>query len=212
MYKALVVDLDGTLLDTAKTSMNAVNEALVSEGYPPVEEEYFMGICHNGAWSLMKDAAREEAKEKVDVLYQKYIDIYCEKFYAPPYPHVKEVLMELKKNGIKLAVLSNKVIEIVRKQVEADGLNRYFDFIIGEDGTIPLKPNPKGLYMIADRFGVAVKDMLMLGDAQNDIDAAKNAGMDSCFYLPGIGEITNPNSKPTYKIKDYHELAQIMLG
>ena len=86
-----------------------------------------------------------------------------------------------------------------------------FDLVAGDDGSLPLKPKPEGLFIIAKRLGVDISDVLMIGDAQNDIDAAFNAGIDSCFFTAGIGQLEDPRKAPTYMIDNYDRLVEIVL-
>lgn len=211
MYKALALDLDGTLLQTAKVSMDVVNQVLKSRGFVEIDVSCFNEICHSGVEYLMKKASGIEDPFLQKQLLKEYIEAYKTNYYAPPYPHAIEVCEYLKKQGIKLAVYSNKVLEIVEKQLEAVELNSVIDLVKADDGKNPLKPNPKGLYMIAGEFSVDLNDILMVGDSQNDIETAICAGVDSCFFRSGIGSLEKKDSLPKYVIDDFNELIDIVL-
>ena len=211
MYKALALDLDGTLLQTAEISRRAANHVLETHGFRQIDRKRFDEICHSGAEYLMKEAAQIEEGALSKQLLEEYVETYKRNFEAPPYENAIEICRELKQKGRKLTVYSNKVMTIVKRQLKASGLDKILDLVVADDGSVPLKPDPEGLYHIADLFGVRVSEILMVGDSQNDVDTAENAGADSCFFRMGIGKLEEGKRKPTYEIDKLDELREIVL-
>ena len=195
MYKALALDLDGTLLQTAEISRRAANHVLETHGFRQIDRKRFDEICHSGAEYLMKEAAQIEEGALSKQLLEEYVETYKRNFEAPPYENAIEICRELKQKGRKLAVYSNKVMTIVKRQLKASGLDKILDLVVADDGSVPLKPDPEGIYHIA----------------QNDVDTAENAGADSCFFRMGIGKLEEGKRKPTYEIDKLDELREIVL-
>lgn len=180
MYKTVVFDLDGTLLDTLADLAAAVNYALVKNGLPTRTIDEVRGFVGNGAAVLMQLAAGEERSFEKQLLqdFRDYYGAHCAE-NTKPYDGVCEVLRTLNARGVKTAVLSNKPDFAVK-----DLSQRYFPNLLteaageNEAAGIRKKPAPDALFAIMEKLGSNCSETLYVGDSEVDILTAKNAGVD----------------------------------
>lgn len=191
MFKAIVFDLDGTLLDTIQDLANSMNSVLSTYGYPthPVEKyNYFVG---NGMVNLVKGALPQEVVANESDL-TKYIEAYREEYNkrwddtTRAYEGVPELLDGLTKRGIKMTILSNKPDKFTHLTVTKLLPNWKFDIIYGERPSVPRKPDPAGALEIAEILNIPVKEFLYLGDSGVDMETANAAGMYAVGALWGL--------------------------
>jgi phosphoglycolate phosphatase len=98
-------------------------------------------------------------------------------YHAEPYEHVVQALEELKSRGVKIAVLSNKPHESAVSVVETIFGEGVFDHIQGQTDSVPIKPDPAGVYQILERFAADRSECLYFGDTNTDMLTAHNAGV-----------------------------------
>ncbi len=178
-FDAYIFDLDGTLLDTLPDLHVNVNEALARKGFPPRTIDEVHSFIGNGALALVWSCVPEGTSQAdVDEVYSLFCELYKEygMNLTKPFEGIKEVLTELKAQGKKLGIVSNKFDAGV-KAVEARYLPGYFGCAIGESAEIPRKPEPKGLLFCAETLGVEPSQCVYFGDSASDMRAAHNAGM-----------------------------------
>ena len=178
-YKAVLFDMDGTVLDTLGDLANACNHTLSAFGFPERtrgEVAHFLG---NGAAWLISHAVPEgtgEAKvREVLAAYQPWYDAHCD-IETAPYPGILPLMEALKKAGVRQAVISNKQDSAVQllAQLHFPGL---LDFAVGESATVRRKPNPDAVLAALDYIGVGKEDAVYVGDTEVDLATAKNAGL-----------------------------------
>ena len=178
--KCAVFDLDGTLLNTIKTINHYLNFALSSYDLPPVSESDTMSFVGDGAVKLIERAiSRVDADTKLfDGIYKTYNDAYNASpfFLTEAYDGIKECIASLKRKGIKLAVLSNKPDFAVKATV-SKYFPESFDAVRGGREGIPLKPCPDALLEIINEMKVAQAETVYIGDSEQDVFTAKNAGV-----------------------------------
>ena len=180
MYKLIVFDLDGTLLDTLDDLAAAVNAGLVSCGLPTRTREEVRAFVGNGVVRLMKLAVgdRQECLENALAVFRTYYKAHC-KDKTAAYDGIAELLAQLKKMPVKTAVLSNKIDEAVKELVQ-----EYFPDVFftsqgeNEAAGIRKKPAPDALYEIMRQAGVGKEETVYIGDSEVDIQTAANGGVD----------------------------------
>ena len=179
MYKAIVFDLDGTLLDTLDDLADAVNHALRYFSLPTRTVEQVRTFIGNGVVKLIERAVGAENADKcADVLreYKAHYALHCAD-KTKPYDGVLTLLSALKSRGVKAAVLSNKHDSAVKPLAK-----QYFDGLLCEAAGgmvgVPLKPAPDSLLALIRRLGVDKSETLYVGDSEVDVQTAKNAGVD----------------------------------
>jgi len=181
--KAVLIDLDGTLLDTIPDLAVAANHMLEALGEPPLDTEVIRTFVGKGIPNLVKRTlARNLAGEVEESRFEHALPIY-ERCYAAVngrhttiYPGVMAGLERLRQSGFPLGCVTNKAMRFTRPLLEATGLAAYFSEVVAGDTLPKKKPDPEPLLYACDKFGVAPHDMLMIGDSLNDAQAARAAG------------------------------------
>ena len=215
MIKAVIFDLDGTLLNTLEDLANASNFALRSCGYNEHPIKDYIRFVGSGRYILMKrilpeeDKNNEEAIEKVLKLFDEY---YGEHMHdtTKPYDGIYELIKELKIKNIKLAVVSNKPDEFAGETV-----NRYFgnDFEItyGLRPNHAVKPDPKTVYEVMEYLNVTKEECIYVGDSDVDMKTAQNAGVKSIGVAWGFrGEEELKSAGADYIIRTPQELVNLL--
>ena len=184
-FHGIIFDLDGTLLNTLEDITDAANHALTSLGFPahPLDAyRYFVG---DGMKVLIAKILPPEVVEDEAVVAKflaQYVEAYGRRWdrTSRPYPGVAELLTALASRNIKMAVLSNKPHAFTVKCVEKLLAPWQFSPILGQQDSIPRKPDPAGVHLIREAWHAESSDILYLGDTATDILTAKNAG---CFAV-----------------------------
>lgn len=179
MKKAVIFDLDGTLLNTLKSIAQCANAALEKFGLPSVEQEIYPQFVGHGAQALIRGVFKfvHADSEIFNDFQREFLEIYNKNGAdnISVYPGIFELLQELRKREIKTAVLSNKPHAIV-KHACAEFFPNMFDVVYGQRDNIPAKPDPFMVRKILNELNVSVKDCIYCGDSGVDIDTGRNAG------------------------------------
>jgi phosphoglycolate phosphatase len=188
--RAVVFDLDGTLIDSEKDLVTSVNAMLRQVGRHELAEELIASFVGSGASVLVSRAlgegtGAEDVKKALAIFLGHYEQHKLDVTRA--YPGVEETLQELQARDCPLAVLTNKPTEISKRILEALGLSRYFRLIYGGNSFPSKKPDPLGARTILREFGIAAEQGLMVGDSEVDVQTARNAGMRVVAVNYGFG-------------------------
>lgn len=182
MYKACILDIDGTLLDSVESIAYVANQVMDIFGLPNQPVEAFNYYAGDGADELMKRTLRAAGDTEL-VHYEEGRALYREIFAKDPlykvtaFDGMKETLAELKNRGVRLAVLSNKPHPAAVTAIETVYGKDCFDIILGQQEGIPRKPSPEGAWLITDRFGIKPEECMYVGDTNTDMQTGKGAGM-----------------------------------
>jgi len=180
-YKAILFDLDGTLLDTLQDIVDSTNVALAKLGLPGHDLQTYRSFMGKGMAELAFKALPESSRnpDTVDQLLASIGKIYATRWitHTQPYPGILEMLDEFVAKGIKMAILSNKPHEFALEQVEKLLPHWNFHEVMGSFGAIPLKPDPTGALEISKKLRISPMDFLYLGDTEIDMQTATAAGM-----------------------------------
>ena len=178
--KCAVFDLDGTLLNTARTIRHYLNLTLVKYNLPGVSLEETKRMVGNGARMLITRAMGERAADVglYNAVFRDYNEVYDTNPYylTEPYGGIVEMLAELKEQGIILAVLSNKPDTAVKGAV-THFFGGIFTAVSGEKEGVPLKPNPTSLLNMLSDLGVTPEQTAYIGDSEPDVEIAKAANI-----------------------------------
>jgi phosphoglycolate phosphatase len=179
--RAVIFDLDGTLIDSAPDIASALNEVLGRRDLPPFGLERVKEMIGGGIPMLIRRALEAHGVEPHDIepLVTDMISVYATRATALTvlYDGAKDVLDMLKAANIPMAICTNKsqaITEIILRDMR---LASYFDAVVGAEAGRPRKPDPEPLAMILRDFGVAPADAVMIGDSGADAGAAKAAGV-----------------------------------
>ncbi len=179
-YKAVLFDMDGTVLDTLGDLANAVNHVLGEFGMPLHSRAEIATYLGNGAGWLIAHAVPEGTDEALvrEVLrvYQPWYDAHCTILTAP-YPGIPEMMARLRDAGVKQAVISNKQDSAVRL-LAAEHFPGLLEAAVGESPSVRRKPNPDAVLEALRAMGVERGEAVYVGDTEVDLETARNAGLD----------------------------------
>jgi phosphoglycolate phosphatase len=183
--RAVLFDMDGTLIDTLPDIAAAVNDALANLGLRPLPEATIATLIGNGPRVLSRRAL--EAQDQLDAgdrerlvepLLAGYAGNYATQLgtLGRAYPGAIEALRELSRRGLSLGVVSNALQHLAEAVLARFGLAEYLQIIVGGDRVAAHKPHPQHLWHACAYLGVGANETLMVGDSVNDVSAARAAG------------------------------------
>lgn len=189
-FKAVIFDLDGTLLNSLDDLGDSMNNMLERHGYPVHSIESYKYMIGDGAALFVKRALPDSIKEadKIKEYLAEYRAEYKKNWRnkTRPYEGVVELIEELHSHGIKLAVLSNKPHDSTEMCVREYLPFNKFDIILGHRPGKDLKPAPGGAFEIAEELNISPYRILYLGDTSVDMKTAVAAGMHPVGVLWGF--------------------------
>ena len=179
--RAVLFDLDGTLLDTLHDIAAAANCVLTGRGFPAHPVDAYRRFVGDGVVMLLTRALPTD--ERNEKLVGQCVDEFGEAYrqnwnvHTRPYDGVIELLKQLAQAACPMAVLSNKPHEFTQKCVREYLPHGRFRMVEGQRDSIPRKPDPAGAVRIAHQLRIATRDCLFLGDSSVDMETARRAGM-----------------------------------
>ncbi|MDY6854746.1 MAG: HAD family hydrolase [Thermodesulfobacteriota bacterium] len=180
-YKAVLFDLDGTLINTLEDIGDAVNRVLINRGFPIHTTDAYRYFVGDGAAKLIKRAlpVEEQGDETFEACLQAFKEDYAQNWNVKTrlYEGISEMLDTLSSHNIKIAILSNKPHEFTEQCVSEFLPHWNFQVVMGQQDPFPLKPDPRGALEIARLLEVLPEETLYLGDTSIDMNTAKAAGM-----------------------------------
>lgn len=217
MYKTVIFDLDGTLLNTLDDLADAGNRVCARRGWPRHTPDQFRYLVGNGIPKLIERLTPPDARDAA-TLANALADFEADygahlHDKTAPYPGIPALLARLKAAGVQLAVLSNKADALAKVVV-----GEYFDpalfaAVRGQRAGIPVKPAPEATRALLETLGADPAATLYVGDSNVDIQTARNAGLDSCGVLWGFRtreELVGEGA--THLAADAGELERVVLG
>ncbi len=215
MYRAVLFDMDGTVLNTLGDLAAAMNYSLRHFNMPEREEQELKTFLGKGPAHFVRCSVAEgsspELCRQVQDFYEEYYDSHCQ-IKTAPYPGILELMVRLKGRGVKLAVISNKQEPAVKllAQRHFPGL---LELAVGTGPSIPCKPDPSAVLSAMERMGVSAKESLYVGDMDVDLNTAKNAGIDCVGVAWGFMGREKLLSLGAARVADSaEELGDIILG
>lgn len=181
--KAVMIDLDGTLLDTASDLATAANMMLREVGRAELPPETIQSYIGKGVEKLVKRSLTASMDGEPEAeLFDRAMPIY-ERDYAKtlcvdtrPYPGVLDGLSALRDSGFRLACITNKAEAFTLPLLRATGLLEFFELVLSGDTLPKKKPDPMPLLHACKQFNIEPGEMLLIGDSLNDAQAARAAG------------------------------------
>jgi phosphoglycolate phosphatase len=215
--RAVIFDLDGTLIHSLPDLTVAVNKTLAEAGRPPLLETEVGPMVGDGASTLVSRAF-EGSGGVPDGDLANWLARFLG-HYEPhaadltrPWDGVVETLDRLKARGIALAVCTNKPTKATHDILQALGLDGYFAVIVGGDDAPALKPDPAHIQEVLDRLQVSHDEAVMIGDSINDVLAAKGAGLPVIVVSFGYSRVPAIELGASYVIDDFRHLYEAVIG
>jgi HAD superfamily hydrolase (TIGR02253 family) len=223
MFKAVLFDLDNTLIDFLtfkKETAKAAAKAMIEHGFPLSEIETYGKI-----FSVYDAKGIEYQKTFHDVIQPLGLDIndaekiqqaaivaYLHKKFEilRPYPMVKPVLKTLREKGMKLGVVTDAPRNKAWQRLVITGLEKEFGVVVTHDDTLEFKPHPSPFYIALKKLNLLPQACLFLGDnPATDIKGAKEVGMATCLAKYGLWN-RDSDEKADYEISNFDDLLKIV--
>jgi phosphoglycolate phosphatase len=190
-FQAIILDVDGTLLDTLQDLADSMNSTLRHFGFPTHKLEKYKYFVGDGMENLVRRCLPDSAKtdprlisrclEMMQQIYERNWNVK-----SRPYPGIPKLLDALTARGLKMAVLSNKPHDLTQRVIEGLLPIWRFEVVMGDCPPVPRKPDPSSALEIANRLGVEPAGFLYLGDTATDMKTANAAGMYAVGALWGF--------------------------
>lgn len=174
--KAIVFDLDGTLLDTLDDLWLSVNYTMDKLGFPHRDRREVRGFLGSGVRVLVEKSLPEDKKDMTDEclsVFKAYYDVHKDD-NTRPYDGVIDMLKAVRAAGLKSAIVSNKYDAAVQ-QLKNVTFNGLVDFAVGEGNGIKTKPAPDGVLLALKNLGVSKDEAVYVGDSEVDLKTAFSA-------------------------------------
>ncbi len=207
----LLLDLDGTLVDSLPDLAQALNLQLAEQGLKRLELAQVRLMIGDGAQKLVERAfaaAGQVGLPDIERAVARFIELYEESpaQRTTVYPGVAETLGELRGLGMKLAVVTNKPQNATLQVLEGLGLKDLFDAVVGAGPSLALKPDPAPLKAALAQMGSTDAQALMVGDNANDVAAAKALGIPVIAVAYGYARVSPGKLGADLLIENFDDL------
>ncbi|MCQ2448083.1 MAG: HAD family hydrolase [Oscillibacter sp.] len=216
MYRTVIFDLDGTLLNTIGDLAGAGNWVCRKNGWPEHSLEEFMTMVGHGIPNLV---SRFSPPEVQSPLFQMKALTDFNEYYSQhnmdltkPYPGIVELLAQIGAEGIRMAVYSNKADQF-SQEIIAHFFPGTFDFVLGKRKEFPVKPDPAGVKFVLEQLGAKREETLFVGDSSVDIQTAHHADLKACGVTWGFrSKESLIEAGADFLAEDAAALKQVILG
>lgn len=215
-YDLVILDFDGTLVDTITDVGICFNEALAYCGLPQHPLERFGSFAGGNLETVVSKMLPpgQVTQENITRVKTKYRELYLssEKPNTRPYKGMWELVCALKDRGVTLAINSNKGQALLDDMVQKMFPSGFFDSVVGYSEDRPSKPDPFGVCLIGEQTGRSLERAVYIGDGESDVRTAQNAGIPCIFVSWGQGDPAVAASAPMVTlVKSVEQLSQLLL-
>lgn len=210
-------DLDGTLVDSAPDIAWAVQQMSHAVGLPPPDIEQVRGWVGDGVSRLVKRTLTNSRDgEPAHALFERGLEAFRQAYRVHLavdthlYPGAREVLAQLRHDGIALACITNKAAEFTEPLLAAFELRTFFDVVVSGDTTPERKPSPLPLLHAVKQLGLTPGQSCMVGDSANDMLAARAAGLKAIGVRFGYGSDTQLEPVPDAMLDTLADLPDVL--
>ena len=217
----ILFDLDGTLVDTAPDLMRAHNHVMKQYGYATKSTEEIRNLVGQGAGVMLGRSIWGQAKKEFSKIEDEKIKKEMVKEFVSFYGKnivnesklingVKNFLIWAKKQNISMAVCTNKQEHLSIDLLKKIGIYDFFEYVAGHDTFDYCKPDPRHLTTVIEIIGGDIKKSLMIGDSENDANAAKAAGIPVILLEDGYTEKNITEIYHNHLVKDFVDIDKIV--
>ncbi|MGC8650177.1 MAG: HAD family hydrolase [Hydrogenobaculum sp.] len=206
-FEGYIFDLDGTLIDSLEDIASAANKTLKDLGFEEKSKEEIRKHIGSGARELFRGILPNESH------LEKAIEIFKSYYAKEPITHTKlfngakEVLELLKSKNKKIAVVSNKPLELSTIILKALNVEHYFEYIVGPETYNERKPSPVPILKTLAQLNVHPENAIVIGDTYVDIESAKKSNCKSA--LASWGYVKLKDTKPDFILKSFYEIIDL---
>lgn len=186
-FRAVLFDMDGTLVDSYAAITASVNHTLQHFGRPPLTEERVRSLVGHGLEDLMQTILPDIDPDEAATVYRAHHPSVLAS-HTRLLPGVEDGLKALHSAGIKLGVCSNKLSRFTRELLSILHIDRYFDVVLGPEDVGITKPDPTMLLIALDKLGVSRDKALYVGDMEVDIETGRNACVETWAVPTGSND------------------------
>lgn len=210
--RAVIFDLDGTLVDTAPDLMRATNHVLSTLGRRPITMDEVRVFVGHGARNLIMRGCAATGDpvdpKALEGLYQEFVGFYADNIAddSAPFPGLQPLLDRCRGNGIAMGICTNKLETLSVRLIEALGLEDYFGAIVGPDTLGIAKPDPAPYRETLRRLGDRPWVSVMVGDSETDILTARAVGVPVIGVPFGYTPRPVAEYKPDYLVTHYDQM------
>jgi len=211
-FDVVLLDLDGTLLDTRRDLVASTNHVRATFGLPPLDAHAVERLVGHGARVLVERALGAE-RARVHEGVRRFLEHYEEHCldHTRPYPGMAELVDSLSARGVRFAVITNKPERLSRKILAGLGLVDGMVAVIGGDTFPERKPHPRGVEHVLERCAADRSRALMVGDSAVDVETARAAGIAMCGVMWGFDPESLRATKLELVAADAAELGRVIL-
>jgi len=216
--RAVVWDLDGTLVDSAADIAASLNRLLAEEALPALDDDRIRNMIGEGVAVLIRRGLEAHGitpeGKRLEQLVERFLVIYSEVATAATrlFPGAREALQSLCEAGLRQAICTNKPEAITRQVLAGLGIADCFDVVIGGDTLPRNKPDPLPLRTALEGLDVTPERSLMVGDSAIDVQTAHAAGVSIAFVTFGYGPGPSHPHEADYLIDDLADLPAVVAG
>ena len=216
MLRALLLDLDGTLVDTPQAIVDVTQGTLAALGLPPADPQIIkdgIGLPLPVALAQLIGTGPVGAADAVEIYRVLWRAQVTPRVPELVYPGVREGLAGLKRAGFRLAVVTGKAQDGADSTVAAAGLKEVLDVVLGYTSVANPKPAPDIVWLALEKLGLGAADAAIVGDSTLDLEMAGRAGMRSIAVTYGaVPEAALRTAAPTWVAHSFPEVVRIALG
>lgn len=215
MYRGVIFDLDGTLVNSIEDIGDSLNRILEKRGLPLLTVEEYTDRIGQGLYQLVMDSTPEGIKkQKIDEIFDEFVQDYGQNYLikTKPYDHIITMLETLVAAGVLLGVNSNKKDEFTKEIVAALFPNIPFVLVLGDRVDVKKKPDPTSALEIVEAMGLPQSDVVYVGDTDHDMHTAANANVDSIGVAWGYRTLeVLKDEGATHIVSEVSEITDIIL-
>ena len=209
----VMFDLDGTLVDTVRTTASVFSQIRANRGHGPVEPDFLKPYISRGAEDLVAAALGEALVCRTqDLVEFRTLLALAEANPEEIYDGVPDVLAALAELAVPLAIVTNKPQGLAEKLLAELKLEGYFALILGGDAVQNKKPHRDHIDAALNQFGVAAHEAVMVGDSEIDQSAALASGVKFVLFRQGYGGSALMSCQQTTGVDEFHSLLDVLLG
>ncbi|MBE6067253.1 MAG: HAD family phosphatase [Clostridium lundense] len=209
MVKAVIFDMDGVIIDSEPLHLSIEEDIFKKLGISITYEEHntFIGTTSHYMWNKIKTNHNltESLEELVELDRNTYLDFLNNTLDLQPIKGVKELIINLHKNNIKLAVASSSPLNVIEKILSLFEIRGYFDYIVTGDCVSKSKPEPDIFLYAAKKLDADPKECVVIEDSHNGVLAAKKANM-KCIGYKNVNSGNQDLSKADITIDDFNDI------